>query len=110
VSETGAAAEPRCGVELNANDTVRWLDTYGPDYGWTTVSAEEAQCLANGGRPLIFGWFDPNGRGYVGIVRPGVFHRDFGPAAAQAGRVNINDTHVGRIVDSYEIPTYYAHE
>lgn len=110
VSETGAPAEPRCGVELNANDTVRWLATHGPDYGWTIVSAEDAQRSANEGRPVIFAWFNRDGRGHVGVVRPGVFHSTLGPAVAQAGRTNDNDTPVGRIFDSYDIPTYYAHE
>lgn len=110
VSGTGAPREPRCGVELNANGAVSWLEAHGPRYGWTRVSAEDAQRLANEGRPVIFAWLNRDGRGHAGVVRPGAFHAEHGPAIAQAGRWNVNDTHVGRIFDSYATPAYYAHE
>lgn len=110
VNDAGAPQAPCCGIEQDANRTARWLCEHGPRYGWTVVSVEEAQRLANEGRPVVFAWNNPEGRGHVGMVRPGSFHPTLGPAVAQAGAWNVNDTHVGRIFDSYTTPAYYAHE
>lgn len=110
VNNAGVPQVPCCGFEQDANGNARWLDKYGPQYGWTNVSADEAQRLANDGKPVVFAWDNPAGRGHVGMVRPGSFHPLLGPAIAQAGKWNVNETHVGLIFDSYATPVYYAHE
>lgn len=81
-------------TELNANATYDWLNVYGPSYGWSKVSAEEAQRRANAGHPTVVAWKNESGgSGHIAVVRPGTMSSR-GPAIAQAGRYNFNNRHV----------------
>lgn len=56
-------------TELNgkvANDQVDYMEK-----NWKTVSAQEAQDLANAGQPVVAGLANPNGHGHVAVVVPG---------------------------------------
>lgn len=78
---------------MSANDINRWLIQRGPRFGWREVSAEQAQDFANRGHPTVASWYDPQGIGHTGVVRPGNMSTD-GPAHAQAGIPNVNQAHV----------------
>jgi hypothetical protein len=76
-------------TELNANQVNDWLNTYGSAYGWTKVSAEEAQYYANMGMPSVTSWKNPSGHGHLQVVSPsldGAYNPEKGVAIAQAGR------------------------
>lgn len=97
--------------ELRVNGMVEWLETHGERNGWHPISAEEAQARANEGKPAVALWRNPNpGQpGHVGIVRPGEYDTDKGPAIAQAGMQNFNHGHV---TDGFgNLPVvYYVHD
>lgn len=59
------------GQELDANRTADWLRDSGPSFGWRQVTEQEAQDLANQGKPVVVTWSNPNGIGHSGVVRPG---------------------------------------
>ncbi len=77
---------------MSANDINGWLKRHGAQYGWREVSAEQAQDFANQGHPTVASWYDPQGIGHTGVVRPGSMSN--GPALAQAGTRNVNHAHV----------------
>jgi len=52
-----------------ANKQVQYMQN--PENGWRTVTAEEAQDLANQGYLVIAGRAEPNGIGHVAVVVPG---------------------------------------
>lgn len=76
---------------MSANDINQWLNYHGARRGWREVSAEEAQQLANLGHPTVASLYEPDGKGHIGIVRPGEMRN--GPALAQAGIRNANYAH-----------------
>lgn len=76
-------------TELNANNVNDWLNKYGSNYGWTKVSAEEAQYYANNGMPAITSWKNSNGHGHLQVVSPSedeTYNSSRGVTIAQAGR------------------------
>lgn len=76
-------------TELNANSVNDWLNKHGSNYGWTKVSAEEAQYYANNGMPAITSWKNSNGHGHLQVVSPskeGSYNSSRGVTIAQAGR------------------------
>lgn len=83
------------GSELSADATVHWLSDHGAQYGWKEVSPEEAQQVANLGKPAVAAWDSHSSEaGHVAVVRPGNFDPDRGPTIAQAGGHNYNRTTV----------------
>jgi hypothetical protein len=95
------------GQELDANRTADWLRDHGQDFGWAPVSEQEAQAMANQGKPVVVAWNNPNGIGHVGMVRPGEINGN-GPALAQAGAENLNNAHVRDTFGDAGV-VYYAH-
>ena len=94
------------GREMDANTTCDWLKNNGAQYGWKPVTAQEAQSIANEGKPVVATWKNPGGIGHVGIVRPGEIKN--GPALAQAGSKNVNKAHVKDTFGNANV-VYYAH-
>lgn len=94
------------GREMDANATCDWLKNNGGQYGWKPVTAQEAQAIANEGKPVVATWKNQGGIGHVGIVRPGEIKN--GPALAQAGSKNVNKAHVKDTFGNAEV-VYYAH-
>jgi hypothetical protein len=83
--------------EMTANATVTWLANNGARYGWTKVTASQAQTNANQGKPAIAIWKNPTGAsGHVAAVRYDTtsFDATRGPAIAQAGATNTEFTYV----------------
>lgn len=80
------------GRELNANATCDWLQNEGAKFGWKKVSEQQAQDLANQGKPVVVTLKNGGGIGHVGMVRPG--ENSNGPALAQSGATNVNKAHV----------------
>lgn len=75
--------------EMTANDINDWLHTYGEQYGWTQVTAQEAQEYANQGSPAITSWKNPDGHGHLQVVCPsrdGTYNQERGVTISQAGR------------------------
>ena len=91
--QDGSPADVGKGSELDANGVVSWLASSGPTYGWTCVSAEDAQDYANKGFPTVVG-MQKRPIGHVAIVRPGKSTPQGGPSIAQAGGKNRNNISV----------------
>jgi hypothetical protein len=89
----GATAPPP--NQLNGNGYADWLKTGGPDKGWKAVSPEEAQKMANSGKPVLAAWNNPTvgASGHVAVIRPGKYDPKQGPAMAQAGGTNFENKH-----------------
>ena len=99
---------------INANRMTDWLNTYGPQYGWYEVSAEQAQALANRGSPAVAVWKNKGGgHGHVQVVSPsedGAYDPSRGVAIAQAGRLLRNYTYITNIYSSrLKDVQYFAH-
>lgn len=97
------------GKELDANGVVRWLQNHGQNNGWRAVSAEEAQGMANSGKPVVASWLNPKGIGHVGMIRPGDYDPVRGPEMAQAGGKNFNEGHVTDGFGKRPV-VYYVHD
>ncbi len=100
--------------ELNANMVNDWLNTNGQAYGWTRVSAEEAQYYANMGMPAVTSWKNPSGHGHVQVVSPSVDGRydpSRGVAIAQAGSKLKNYDYITSIYGAGTLPQvqYFVH-
>ena len=98
------------GSEMDANGVADWLAGEGEAHGWHPVSEQEAQAMANQGKPVVVSWKNEGGIGHIGVVRPGEMGEN-GPNLAQAGAVNTNHAHVhdnGTFGNVDAI--YYAHE
>ncbi|MDL2218290.1 hypothetical protein LJC27_06490 [Christensenellaceae bacterium OttesenSCG-928-M15] len=112
--DTGAPLESG-GKSMNANRISEWLNTYGPQYGWYEVTAEQAQQLANRGSPAVTVWKNANGgHGHVQVVSPsssGGYDAEKGAAIAQAGRRLKEYAYVSDIYSSstMEHVQYFAH-
>lgn len=107
--------------ELNANATYNWINKYGSKYGWTKVSAEEAQERANAGYPTIGIWKNPTGKsGHVVVIRPEgtapdgktyTYSATKGPVIAQAGASNFNYGNISKGFSKDKMPAiqYWTH-
>ena len=102
-------------AELGANGTYDWLAGYGKKYGWTEVSASEAQNYANSGYPAVTAWRNTSGgAGHVQIVCPskdGKYDPVRGVTVAQAGSNNHEYAYLSSTFSSSRIPQvkYYVH-
>ncbi|MGE4484093.1 MAG: hypothetical protein AB7C97_03140 [Oscillospiraceae bacterium] len=102
-------------AELGANGTYDWLAGYGKEYGWTEVSAEEAQNYANSGYPAVTAWKNTSGgAGHVQVVCPskdGKYDTVRGVTVAQAGSNNYEYAHLSSTFSSSRLPQvkYYVH-
>lgn len=89
-----ATSNTRGARELNANATYNWLRDCGAQYGWTVVSAADAQKRANAGYPAVAVWKNPNPSrsGHIAIVMPEgdgwYYSSSRGPVITQAGAKN----------------------
>lgn len=76
--------------EMNANAIYDWLHEHGGKYGWFEVDAEQAQAMANQGRPVVTALRNNSGgHGHVQVVCPsadGMYDPERGVTIAQAGR------------------------
>lgn len=76
-----------------------WQAGNGEKAGWSEVTAEEAQELANNGQPVVAVAYNPAWRGHIAFVMPGegiTIDNVFYPVLANAGR----ETKVG--LNAYE--------
>lgn len=101
-------------METNANQVNDWLNTHGPAYGWTKVSAEEAQSYANAGMPAITSWKNPSGHGHLQVVSPsanGSYDPVRGVTIAQAGRQLKNYDYITSVYGANTLPEveYFVH-
>ncbi len=98
--------------ELDANTTLRWLETEGiSSYGWKKVSTEEARKLANMGIPVFGGAIRPHNIGHMFMVIPSP---ETGPLhIMQAGRTNSFDTELHPLEwwreHGYNDPEFFVH-
>lgn len=75
--------------QTSANAVYRWLRQSGETYGWHEVGAQQAQSLANQGKPVVAAKYSGIGSGHVQMVCPsedGRYNPDRGVTVAQAGR------------------------
>jgi hypothetical protein len=77
------------------------------EQGWKVLTAEEAQAMANQGKPVVASWENPTGIGHVAMVRPGEYSSATGPHLAQAGANNYNHTTVSETFRNKEVIYYY---
>ena len=99
--------------ELNANGIYDWLAQKGAQYGWKEVTAEQAQLLANQGRPVVTAKKNYSGHGHVQVVCPsadGVYNSARGVTVAQAGSKLTNYSSMSLLYGTGSPPfKYYAH-
>ncbi len=81
------ATVPTPAYAVDANQYSDWLAKKSPPNGWKAVTAEEAQKMANSGKPVLASWKNegPGGHGHVAVVRPGTVDPTDGPTLASAG-------------------------
>lgn len=90
--ETGAPMQyPNVegGLQMSANRMHNWLFEHGEDYGWYQVTPEQAQAMANQGRPAMTVLKNDSGHGHVQMVCPSndlSYDEKRGVTIAQAGR------------------------
>jgi len=101
-------------TELDANATNDWLNTYGRQYGWVEVSAEQAQEYANAGKPAVTSWKNSGGHGHMQVVSPsesGTYDAERGVAIAQAGRHLYNYNYITSVYGQGTLGQvqYFAH-
>lgn len=98
--------------ELSANGIYNWLGEQGSRYGWFQVTPEQAQTLANQGRPVVTA-LKKSGHGHVQVVCPsedGAYNENRGVTVAQAGRRLTGYKPITSIYnDSLPKVVYYAH-
>lgn len=89
-----AAVGAKGAKELGANGIAQWFQNHGERHGWRAVSVEEAQRMANEGRPVVASWRNPDASkpGHVAMVRPG----EGGLTVAQAGATNSNSMAINK--------------
>jgi len=99
--------------EMTANDIYDWLHSVGEQYGWYKVTAEEAQALANQGKPVVTAMKNDSGHGHVQVVCPsqdGSYNPQKGVTIAQAGRNLYDYAYVTQVYNaSLSKLTYFAH-
>lgn len=92
-----------------ANQMNDFLNKKGAVNGWRRVSAQEAQQMANLGKPTLATWKNPTGgHGHIGVIRPGEL-KGGSPTMAQAGGRNFNNGTVRQGFGSKE-PQYFVYE
>ncbi len=101
-------------VELDANAVNDWLNTYGKQYGWVQVGAEDAQAFANQGMPAITSWKNSNGHGHMQVVSPsqdGGYDAARGVAIAQAGEHLYNYNYITAVYGQSSLKNvqYFVH-
>ncbi len=101
-------------VSMSANRMSDWLNTYGAQYGWYEVTAEQAQALANRGCPAVTIWKNPTGgHGHAQVVSPsedGLYDPSRGVAIAQAGKSLHNYTYIRNLYTTRMAEVqYFAH-
>ncbi len=114
-AETGAPRtypDTKGAREMSANSIYNWLHEQGSDYGWFEVTPEQAQTLANQGRPVVTA-FKKTGHGHVQVVCPskdGQYNQERGVTIAQAGRILTNYKPITSIYNkSLPKVSYFAH-
>lgn len=99
--------------EMTANDIYDWLHSVGEQYGWYKVTAEQAQALANQGKPVVTAMKNDSGHGHVQVVCPskdGGYNTEKGVTIAQAGRNLYDYAYVTQVYNaSLSKLTYFAH-
>jgi len=100
--------------EMNANAMFDWLKEHGGEYGWREVTAEEAQNLANAGRPAVTALKRPGAHGHVQVVCPskdGAFNSEKGVTVAQAGSNLTSYSYISDLLGSSSLSkvAYFAH-
>ncbi len=99
--------------QMSANSIYNWLHEKGNDYGWFEVTPEQAQQMANAGRPVVTSWKNLGGHGHVQVVCPskdGVYNEKRGVTVAQAGRILSSYTPITSIYKkSLTKVSYFAH-
>ncbi len=99
--------------ELTANATYDWLATKGEKYGWKEVTAEQAQLLANQGKPVVTAKKNNSGKGHVQVVCPsadGKYDPQRGVTIAQAGSKLTNYATMASLYGTSSPQfKYYAH-
>lgn len=111
VQQDGTPASPGAqgAQELNANNTVNWLEQHGAAYGWRHATAEDAQRTANDGRPAVAVMAVHGGTGHVAVVRPGAYDPAEGPQIANAGQNNFESGTVAKGFGHTRVH-YFVHE
>lgn len=81
-----------CEIPPNkAEDMTRWLQQQGPANGWKEVSPDEAQRLANEGKPAVAAYLGNDSEpGHVAMIRPRQEGDTTAIVIAQAGAKNDN--------------------
>ncbi len=99
--------------QMNANAMYNWLHKYGSQYGWTEVTPEKAQQLANEGHPVVTALYRNGAHGHVQMVCPsrdGVYDAKRGVTIAQAGRRLTSYRPITQIYNSsLSKVSYFAH-
>ena len=97
-------------IEMGATRMCQWLEKKGASYGWREVSAEEAQRMANQGKPAVA--VMPTHVQMVCPSKDGTYHPQKGVTVAQAGSQVIGYTYISNIYgkNSLNKVKYYAHE
>lgn len=110
VTPTGEPAKcrERGAQRNNCNAMHAWLHSVGDKYGWRRVDAMDAVIWASRGCPAVAIYYNLNGNGHVGIIRPDST-KDSGPLLAQAGQRSFLR---GSLVDSFgsNTPEFWVHE
>ena len=99
--------------QMNANGIYNWLHKFGGQYGWTEVTPEKAQMLANEGHPVVTALYRNGQHGHVQVVCPsedGAYDAKRGVTIAQAGRRLTSYRPITKIYNS-SLPkvSYFAH-
>jgi len=102
------------GSEMNANRTFDWLQNHGSKHGWNKVTKEEAQALANKGKPVVSTWKNPNPKasGHIAMVVPNDVPDQKDIMIAQAGATNYNSTTLSKGFGNNKVNQveFFAHD
>jgi hypothetical protein len=96
--------------ELSAAGMIGWLKVFGSDHGWYVVAATSARMIANGGRPCVATWENPDREhpSHVAMLLP-TPDIDPHPRIAQAGLSNLYDVPLPRGFAALQVQ-FWAHE
>ncbi|MDL2224996.1 hypothetical protein LJC20_02160 [Eubacteriales bacterium OttesenSCG-928-M02] len=97
-------------VEMGATRMCEWLEKKGQDYGWREVTAEEAQKMANAGKPAVA--VTPKHVQMVCPSKDGSYNAQKGVTVAQAGSKVTGYAYISSIYSKNRLATvrYYAHD
>ncbi len=95
------APTPQPPYSLSANQYSDWLGKEGKAKGWKAVSADEAQKMANAGKPTLASWKNPKpgASGHIAPVRPGTVDPVKGPTISNAGKTCFDK---GNVADGFK--------